>query len=316
MILLKKKLLIVAGPTAVGKTDTAIGLAKILNGEIISADSMQIYKYMNIGTAKPSLEEQRGIPHYLVDCIYPDEDFSVAEFQSRAEGLISDITEKGKLPIIAGGTGLYVNSLVYEMDFTSTISNWELRNKLEEEAIAFGNEFIHNKLMDLDPRAAERIHPNNLKRVIRAIEVNIECGENIGDFSEDVKLNPNYDICMIGLTRDREELYQRVNLRVDLMLQQGLVEEVKGLLEKGYPKDLVAFKGLGYKEIIGYLEGEYDLPYTIEILKRDTRRYAKRQLTWFRRYKEINWFNMSEYSSQQKLIDDIIKVVEGHFHFL
>lgn len=314
--MLKNKLLIVAGPTAVGKTDTAIGLARRLNGEIISADSMQIYKYMNIGTAKPSIEEQGGIPHHLVDCIYPDEDFSVAEFQSRAEELIGGIAEKGKLPIVAGGTGLYVNSLVCKMDFTSTASNWQLRNKLEEEARTNGHIFLHERLKALDPRAAERIHPNNLKRVIRAIEVNIEGGENIGDFTKDAKLNPNYDICMIGLTREREELYQRINLRVDSMLQLGLVEEVRSLLDKGYSKDLIAFKGLGYKEIIGYLEGEYDLAYAIEMLKRDSRRYAKRQLTWFRRYKDINWFNVSCYSSRQKLIDDIVEVVEGHFHFL
>lgn len=312
----KKKLLIIAGPTAVGKTDTAIGVAKRVKGEIISADSMQIYKYMNIGTAKPSLEEQGGIPHHLMDCVYPDEEFSVVEFQRRAEELIEEITDKGKLPIVAGGTGLYVNSLMYEMDFTSTISNWELRSKLEDEASIHGNVFVHNKLKELDPRAADRIHPNNLKRVIRAIEVNLEGGENIGDFTEDVKLNSNYDICMIGLTRDREELYNRVNLRVDLMLQQGLVEEVKGLLNKGYPRDLIAFKGLGYKEIISYLDGEYSLDYAIEILKRDTRRFAKRQLTWFRRYKEMKWFNISEYSSHEKLIDDIIEVLEGHFHFL
>ena len=309
-------MLIIVGPTAVGKTATAIGLAKRLKGEIISADSMQIYKYMNIGTAKPTLEEQENIPHHLLDFINPNEAFSVAEFQNKAEILINEITEKGKLPIIAGGTGLYVNSLMYEMDFTSTISNWHLRNLLEEEANAHGNEFVHNKLREVDPRAAQRIHPNNLKRVIRAIEVNHESGENIGDFKEDIRINPNYDICMIGLTRNREELYNRVNLRVDVMLKQGLIDEVKNLMAMGYSRDLIAFKGLGYKEIIGYLEGEYDLDYAKEILKRDTRRYAKRQLTWFKRYEEATWFNLSEYISSEKLINDIMKVVEGHFQFI
>ena len=311
-----KQLLIIVGPTAVGKTDTAIALAKNFKGEIISADSMQIYKYMNIGTAKPTLEEQAGVPHHLLDFLDPDEAFSVAEFQIKAQQLIEDITVREKLPVIAGGTGLYVNSLMYEMDFTSTISNWDLRNRLEEEANTHGNDYIHNKLKELDPKAAVRIHPNNLKRVIRAIEVNHESGENIGDFKEDIKANPNYNICMVALTRDREELYERINKRVDIMMEQGLVEEVTELLNKGYPKDLIAFKGLGYKEIIGYLEGEYTLDYAIEILKRDTRRYAKRQLTWFKRYEEANWFNLSQYTSTEKLIVDIMKVVEGHFHFI
>jgi len=311
-----KQLLIIVGPTAVGKTDTAIALAQRLKGEIISADSMQIYKYMNIGTAKPTLEEQAGVPHYLLDLVYPDEAFSVAEFQLKAQQLIDNISTRGKLPIVAGGTGLYVNSLMYEMDFTNTISNWELRNRLEDEANIHGNQYIHNKLKELDPKAAERIHPNNVKRVIRAIEVNYESGENIGDFKEDIKANSNYNICMVALTRDREELYDRVNKRVDIMVEQGLIKEVKELLAKGYPKDLIAFKGLGYKEIIGYLEGEFSLDYAVETLKRDTRRYAKRQLTWFKRYKEATWFNLSEYSSRENLIDDIMKVVEGHFHLI
>ncbi len=309
-----KPLLIIVGPTAVGKTDTAISLAKKLKGEIISADSMQIYKFMDIGTAKPTKVEQKGIPHYMMDFVDPSEAFSVAEFQAKATELIEELSTAGKLPIVAGGTGLYVNSLMYKMDFTSTVSNWELRNSLEKEAQLYGNLYIHNKLKETDPKAAERIHPNNVKRVIRAIEVNYESGENIGDFKEDIIPNDDYRICMIGLTRDREELYDRVNRRVDIMLQQGLVEEVRGLLEKGFSKDLIAFKGLGYKEIIGYLDGEYDLDYAIEILKRDTRRYAKRQLTWFKRYEEANWFNLSEYASSEKLIDDIMKVIEGHFH--
>lgn len=311
-----KQLLIIVGPTAVGKTDTAISLAKKLDGEIISADSMQIYRFMDIGTAKPTKEEQAGIPHHMMDFVDPDEAFSVAEFQNKATELIKVLSEKHKLPIVAGGTGLYVNSLMYKMDFTSTISNWALRNSLEKEAQLHGNLHIHSRLKEIDPKAADRIHPNNVKRVIRAIEVNYESGENIGDFKEDTIPNDEYSICMIGLTRNREELYDRVNKRVEIMLKQGLVGEVRGLLEKGYSKDLIAFKGLGYKEIIGYLEGKYDLDYAVEILKRDTRRYAKRQLTWFKRYQEANWFNLSDYTSSEKLINDIMAVIEGHFHLI
>ncbi|WP_026477849.1 tRNA (adenosine(37)-N6)-dimethylallyltransferase MiaA [Alkaliphilus transvaalensis] len=310
---MKKRLLFIVGPTAVGKTDTAIHLAKKLEGEIISADSMQIYRYMDIGTAKPTVEEREGIPHHLMDCVDPDETFSVAEFQAQANAAIEDITSRGKLPIIAGGTGLYVNSLLYEMDFTTTISNWQLRQELEELAKTQGNEYLHNKLKEMDPKAAERIHPNNVKRVIRAIEVNSEGGEQMGDFSTDIRMNEAYNPYMIGLTRDRQELYERVNLRVDIMVEQGLLEEVKKLLDMGYPEDLVAFKGLGYKEIIGYLKGQYSLEEAKEILKRDTRRYAKRQLTWFKRYDMVKWFNLTNISSKDKLFQQLVEDIEGYF---
>lgn len=310
---MKDKVLMIVGPTAVGKTDTAIYLAKKLDGEIISADSMQIYKYMNIGTAKPTLEEMEGIPHHLLDVVNPDEEFSVAEFQRLAAIKIKEIIGRDKLPIVAGGTGLYFNSLLYNMDFTSTISNWQLRADLEEEARLKGNEYLHHKLREVDPAAAERIHPNNVKRVIRALEVNYEGGENIGDFRVDIPANEDYEFIIIGLTRDREELYERINKRVDIMIKAGLLEEVEELLKKGYPTNLVAFKGLGYKEFFGYLKGENSLEEALEILKRDTRRYAKRQLTWFKRYDNIHWFNLSSYHSREKLFVDITKVLEGHF---
>ncbi|SCZ01122.1 tRNA (adenosine(37)-N6)-dimethylallyltransferase MiaA [Alkaliphilus peptidifermentans] len=313
---MKPKVLMIFGPTAVGKTDTSINIAQSLNGEIISADSMQIYHHMNIGTAKPSLEEQDGIPHHLLDIVYPDEEFSVADFQHQAKNKIIEIHAKNKLPILVGGTGLYFNSLIYNMDFTNTISNWKLRSQLEDEARTKGNLHLHSKLKEIDPAAAVRIHPNNVKRVIRALEVNYEGGENMGDFSEDITLNNDYDFYIIGLTRDREELYDRINQRVDIMVKQGLVEEVQFLLDKGYSRDLTAFKGLGYKEIIGYLKGEYSLDAAIETLKRDTRRYAKRQLTWFRRYEAVNWYNLSEYPTEEKLFKDILKEVEGHFYFI
>ncbi|SES69725.1 tRNA dimethylallyltransferase [Natronincola peptidivorans] len=314
--MIKNQLLIILGPTAVGKTNTAIELAKRLNGEIISADSMQIYKHMTIGTAKPSKEEMQGIPHHIMDIIEPDEQYSVASFQKDAKEKIDDIFHRRKNPIIVGGTGLYVNSIIYNMDFTSTISNWSLRKQLEEEAQKYGNEYVHNKLLDLDPEAAERIHKNNLKRVIRAIEVVHESGEKIGDFSKQLKLNDEYDIILIGLTRDRDELYERINRRVNLMIEDGLIAEVKYLLSLGYKEDIIAFKGLGYKEIINYLNSKYSLEEAIEIIKRDTRRYAKRQLTWFRRLENIKWYNLSEWSSNEKLIDNIMEYIEGHFNLL
>lgn len=309
----KNRLLIIVGPTAVGKTDTSIELAKRLDGEIISADSMQIYKYMDIGTAKPSKEDMKGVPHHLIDIINPDEDYSVAVFQKQAKKLINEINNKKKLPIVAGGTGLYINSIIYKMDFTSTVSNWALRNKLQEEAIEFGNEYIHNKLKEIDPQAADRIHKNNVKRVIRAIEVYYESGECIGDFSKDIELNDDYNMALIGLTRDRQELYDRINRRVDIMIENGLVDEVRGLIQKGYREDLIAFKGLGYKEIIRFLNGQCNLQEAIDTIKRDTRRYAKRQLTWFRRQNAIKWYNLSNYTSNEKLISNILEDLEGHF---
>ncbi|MEW9124654.1 MAG: tRNA (adenosine(37)-N6)-dimethylallyltransferase MiaA, partial [Thermotaleaceae bacterium] len=213
-----KPLVIIVGPTAVGKTNISIQVAKKLNGEIISADSMQIYKYMDIGSAKPSVEEMEGIPHYLMDEIDPREEFSVAQYQKLAKGYIDQIVAHKKLPILVGGTGLYVNAIIYDIDFTATVSNWNLRQQLEEEAKAFGNEHLHNKLCKVDPIAAARIHPNNVKRVIRALEVFEESGEKIKDFQEALIENPSYPYVMIGLIRDREELYERINKRVDILI--------------------------------------------------------------------------------------------------
>lgn len=313
---MKKRLLIIAGPTAVGKTDMGIILADKLNGEIISADSMQIYKNMDIGTAKPSLEERKGVIHHLIDIINPDENFSVAEFQRLAKGIIDDLISNKKLPIIVGGTGLYINSLIYDMDFTQSVSNRRLREILQEEAENMGNEYIHNKLKEIDPGLADRIHPNNIRRVIRAIEVYHETGDKIGDFSKDIVLSDEYEFFLAGLTRERRELYDRINTRVDIMIEQGLIEEVRNLLNLGYSKDLVSFKGLGYKEIIEYLESNYDLNEAIRILKRNTRRYAKRQLTWFRRYAGINWYNVSDYPAGQNLAEHIIEDFKGYFNLL
>ncbi len=313
---MKKRLLIIAGPTAVGKTDTGIILADKLNGEIISADSMQIYKNMDIGTAKPNLEERKGVIHHLIDIINPDENFSVAEFQRLAGGIIDDLISNKKLPIIVGGTGLYINSLIYDMDFTQFASNRKLRETLQKEAEKMGNEYIHDKLKKIDPNLADRIHPNNVRRVIRAIEVYHGTGDKMGDFSRDIVLNDEYEFFLAGLTRGRSELYDRINKRVDIMIEQGLIEEVRDLVNLGYSKDLISFKGLGYKEIIEYLEGRYDLNEAIRILKRNTRRYAKRQLTWFRRYESINWYNVSDYPTGENLAEHIIEDFKGYFNLL
>ncbi len=313
---MSKPLVIIVGPTAVGKTDLSIEIAKKMNGEIVSADSMQIYKYMDIGSAKPSLEEQDHIPHYLMDEIDPKEEFSVAEYQKKAKEYIDKILSLGKLPIITGGTGLYVNSIIYNIDFTATVSNWDLRKQLEEEAHKYGNNYIHNKLEKIDPEAADRIHPNNLKRVIRALEVYHEGGEKIKDFQESLIENPAYQYAMIGLIRDRKELYERINLRVDIMIRQGLIEEVKRLMALGLDIDAISMKGLGYKEIIRYLKGDYPLETAVDIIKRDTRRYAKRQITWFKRYDKIQWFDVGAYKEKKVLVHDITNFIEGKLNLL
>lgn len=306
----KIPLIILTGPTAVGKTELSIQLAKSLNAEIISADSMQIYKYMDIGSAKVTYDEMNNIPHYMIDEVYPDTPFSVSEFQRRASNYIDLINKKGKNVIITGGTGLYLSSLIYNMDFAKSDSDSKLRQELEEELKLKGPEFMHEKLEKLDPDAAERIHPNNTKRVIRAIEVCMN-GEKMSDFSSDLKYNEKYEPIIIVLNRNREHLYQRINKRVDIMIEKGLVDEVKNLLDRGYSPDLTSMQGIGYKEIIKYLKGEYSFDEAIEIIKRDSRRYAKRQITWFKRYKEATWFDV-ESMPMDELKKSILSCVEQY----
>ena len=305
----KTPIIILTGPTAVGKTNLSINLAKKINAEIISAESMQIYKYMDIGSAKVTNEEMQGIKHYLVDEVTPDYSFSVSEFQERAYNYIDDITNKGKKVLVTGGTGLYLNSLIYNMDFAKSDANNEIREKLRLELEEYGIDYMHNKLRELDNEAAERIHKYNTKRVIRAIEVCLS-GEKMNDFSNDLKFNEKYKPIIIVLNREREHLYERINKRVDIMMESGLIDEVKTLLNMGYTKDMISMQGIGYKEIIKYLDGEYTLDEAIEIIKRDSRRYAKRQLTWFRRYSDAKWFNLDEYDDSQVLEDDIIMHIE------
>ena len=305
----KTPLIILTGPTAVGKTDLSIKLSKELNAEIISADSMQIYKYMDVGSAKVTKEEMDGVCHYLIDEVTPDYSFSVSEFQERANNYIKEITDKGKNVLVTGGTGLYLNSLIYNMDFAKSDANEELREQLRLELEENGIEYMHNKLRELDSDAANRIHKNNTKRVIRALEVALS-GKKMNDFSNDLKINEKYKPIIIVLNREREHLYKRIDKRVDIMMENGLIEEVKNLLNMGYTKDMISMQGIGYKEIIKYLEGEYELDEAIEIIKRDSRRYAKRQLTWFRRYDDAKWFNLDEYDDSEILKQDIISHIE------
>ena len=305
----KTPLIILTGPTAVGKTDLSIKLSKELNAEIISADSMQIYKYMDVGSAKVTKEEMDGVCHYLIDEVTPDYSFSVSEFQERANNYIKEITDKGKNVLVTGGTGLYLNSLIYNMDFAKSDANEELREQLRLELEENGIDYMHNKLRELDSDAADRIHKNNTKRVIRALEVALS-GKKMNDFSNDLKINEKYKPIIIVLNREREHLYKRIDKRVDIMMENGLIEEVKKLLNMGYTKDMISMQGIGYKEIIKYLEGEYELDEAIEIIKRDSRRYAKRQLTWFRRYDDAKWFNLDEYNDSEILKQDVISYIE------
>ena len=305
----KIPLIILTGPTAVGKTDLSIKLSKSLNAEIISADSMQIYKYMDIGSAKVTKEEMDGVVHYMIDEVTPDVPFSVSEFQMRSEKYIEEINKKGKNVLITGGTGLYLNSLIYNMDFAKSNANNEIREKLEQELAENGIDYMHEKLRGLDEEAANRIHKNNTKRVIRAIEVCMS-GQKMNDFSKDLRYNEKYKPIIIVLNRDREVLYQRINKRVDIMLENGLLDEVKELLKMGYTKDMISMKGIGYKEMIKYLDGEYTYDEAIEIIKRDSRRYAKRQLTWFKRYQDAKWFDLDKYQDIEILKEDIINHIE------
>lgn len=305
----KIPLVILTGPTAVGKTNLSIQLAKKLNMDIISADSMQIYKYMDIGSAKVTTNEMQGIKHYLVDEVNPDFSFSVSEFQKRANNYIDEIVKNSKIPLVTGGTGLYLNSLIYNMDFAKSDADNKLRESLRLELEEKGIDYMHNKLKELDEEAANRIHKNNTKRVIRALEVCLS-GKKMSDFSNDLKLNEKYEPIIIVLNRDRSHLYKRIDMRVDLMIKEGLEDEVKKLISMGYTKDLISMQGIGYKEIIKYLDGEYSYDEAIEIIKRDSRRYAKRQLTWFRRYKDAMWFDLDEYKDEKILLNDVITYIE------
>lgn len=301
---MNKPLIILLGPTAVGKSEVSVKLAKMLGTEIISADSMQVYKYMDIGTAKLMKSQMEGVKHHLIDVVYPDEDFSVALFRDMAGRIIDDLHSRNKIPLVVGGTGLYINSLTHNMDFTETLIDMEYRRGLQKLAKVKGRAYVHGMLKDIDPLSYERLHENDLKRVIRALEVYKHTGKTISEYQARSKEKPiEYDVFMIGLIMDRQKLYAKINNRVDDMIGKGLVNEVKGLLDMGYDRNLTSMQGLGYKELIGYIMGEYSIDTAVDMLKQKTRHFAKRQLTWFRREDRIHWINVLDF----KDVDDIVK---------
>ncbi|WP_434296580.1 tRNA (adenosine(37)-N6)-dimethylallyltransferase MiaA [Clostridium sporogenes] len=306
-------LLILAGPTAVGKTDISIKLAKKLNGEIISADSMQIYKYMDIGSAKITKEEMKGIPHHLIDVVAPHEEFNVSSFKTLAEKCIKDIWSRGKLPIIAGGTGLYINSLIYNYDFTDADRDEDYREYLTRLSEDKGKEYVHSMLKDIDGKSYEKLYPNDLKRVVRALEVYKITGKSISEYTKENEkklYNIPYNINYFVLNMNREVLYERINKRVDIMMDKGLIEEVKKLESMGYTPDMQSMKGIGYKEILFYLKGDISLDEAIYLIKKGSRNYAKRQLTWFRKDKRSIWIDKDKYRSEEEIVDKIIKMVK------
>ena len=307
---MKKPLIILTGPTAVGKTKASIGLAKALNGEIISADSMQVYKRMDIGSAKIRPEEMQGIKHYLIDELEPDEEFHVVRFQEMAKKALEEIYAKNKIPIVVGGTGFYIQALLYDIDFTENEEDTEYRKELEQLAAEKGADALHEMLRKVDPASAEAIHANNVKRVIRALEFHKQTGGKISEHNEQERAKSSpYDFCYFVLNDERERLYERINLRIDQMLDDGLVEEVMSLKDQGYTKEMVSMQGLGYKEILDYLNGNCTLEEAIYILKRDTRHFAKRQLTWFRRERDVIWVSKNEHNYDE---DKILNVMLDH----
>ncbi len=309
---MKRRLVILTGPTAAGKTKLSIALAKKLNGEIISADSMQVYKHMDIGSAKIMPEEMNGIKHHLIDILEPTQDFNVVLFQQHAKAAMEEIYAKGKIPIIVGGTGFYIQSVLYDIDFTQNDEDTALREELEALAKEKGAEYLHAMLAECDPKAAEAIHANNIKRVIRAIEYNRQTGEKISEHNEEERAKESaYDSCYFVLTDERARLYANIDKRVDIMLEQGLVEEVKKLMDMGCERDSVAMQGLGYKEIISYLLGEISLDEAVYLIKRDTRHFAKRQLTWFRRERDVIWVEKDKFAyDEEKMLQYMVECIE------
>lgn len=302
---MKQPLIVLTGPTAVGKTSLSISLAKTVNGEIISADSMQVYKKMDIGSAKIRSEEMQGIPHYLVDVLEPEEEFHIVKFQQMAKKAMEDIYSRGKIPILVGGTGFYIQAVTKDIDFTEAQQENDYRKELEALAEEKGGEHLHEMLRKVDPVSADAIHAHNVKRVIRALEFYHQNGSPISAHNEEQKQHESpYNLAYFVLNMPRELLYERIDLRVDQMMKEGLLEEVSRLKEEGCHRGMVSMQGLGYKEILAYLDGEYPLEEAVRVLKRDTRHFAKRQLTWFRRGQELTWVNKDQFSYQEDQILD------------
>ena len=311
----KTPLLIVAGPTATGKSDSAVELALRMNGEVISADSMQVYRGMDIGSAKITREEMRGVPHHLIDCADPDENWNVVRFQKEARNAVQDIISRGRLPILCGGTGFYIQALLYDIDFTQMEENTPLRERLSAMAAEKGPEAVHKLLAERDPASAAAIHPNNIKRVIRALEFMEESGSSIASHNMQQRERESYyRSVFFVLTMERARLYERIDRRVDLMMERGLVEEVSRLRDMGIRRDSTSMQGIGYKQIYGYLEGEYDLDEAVRLVKRDTRHFAKRQLTWFRREKDVIWTDLDRFSDRRQLWDHMQTTAENIIH--
>lgn len=309
---MKKPLIVLTGPTAVGKTSLSISLAKAVNGEIISADSMQVYKGMDIGSAKIRKEEMQGVTHYLVDILEPEEEFHIVKFQELAKAAMEEIYTKGKIPILVGGTGFYIQAVTRDIDFTQAEQETSYREELEQLAKEKGAEYLHEKLREVDPKSAENIHANNVKRVIRALEFYHQNGTPISDHNEEQKQQTSpYNLSYFVLTAPREILYERIDRRVDQMMEEGLLEEVKSLRERGCHRGMVSMQGLGYKEILAYLEGEYPLEEAVRILKRDTRHFAKRQLTWFRRERDVIWVDKEQFHwNEAEILEYMMSVLK------
>lgn len=308
----KQPMVILTGPTAVGKTNLSIELAKRINGAIISADSMQVYKYMDIGSAKIMPQEMQGIKHYLIDELLPSDEFNVFIFKEMAKKALEEIYSNDQIPIIVGGTGFYIQALLYDINFTEQNTDIAYRNKLSEFAAVNGNHALHEMLKNIDPVSYETIHENNVKRVIRALEYYHNCSEPISKHndSERQKESP-YNFAYFVLNDERKRLYDRIDKRVDIMVENGLVEEVKKLKNMGYTSDMVSMKGIGYKEILSSLDGTYDIDEAVEKVKQESRRFAKRQLTWFRREKETIWLEKEEYSyDDNKILSKIKEILE------
>lgn len=300
-------MIILAGPTAVGKTAASIRLAKAVGGEIISADSMQVYRHMDIGSAKIRPEEMEGVPHYLVDVLEPEEDFNVVRFQQMAKAAAEEIYARGRIPIAAGGTGFYIQALLYDIDFTENDGDSSFRRKLEKTAEEKGGEYLHALLQEADPEAALQIHPHNIKRMIRALEFHHQTGGKISEHNETEREKESpYNFAYFVLTDDRSRLYDRIDRRVDLMMEEGLLDEVRFLKEQGVRRDSTAMQGLGYKELYAFLDGEYPLEEAVRIIKRDTRHFAKRQLTWFKRERDVIWADKSVIGQDDDAVIDFI----------
>lgn len=311
---MKRPLIVLTGPTAVGKTGLSLRLAKALGGQVISADSMQVYRHMDIGTAKIMPEEMQGIPHYLIDVLEPEEDFNVVRFQNMAKEALNRIYQAGDIPIVVGGTGFYIQALLYDTSFETETEETSYRQELQAVAQEKGAQYLHQQLEKVDPISAQSIHPNNVKRVIRALEYYKQTGSCISAHNEQQRKKESpYHFLYFVLNDNRQKLYERIDKRIDVMIEQGLIEEVQQLKASGCTQDMVSMQGLGYKEILRYLSGDCSLDDAIYILKRDTRHFAKRQITWFKRERDVIWINRQEFKNEEDILTYMLNLIAERF---